>query len=69
MKTPEQVIEAAKGLGTKVVFERRFNGYDVFSVFTPSETEPTAPTGLPTVILFKDGEAKVVSGIDALDWL
>lgn len=69
MKTPIQVIEAAKGLGTKVVFERKLKGYDVYSVFTPSDTEPTTPTGLPTLILFKDGKAKTVCGVEALDWL
>jgi len=69
MDIPEKVIAASKGLGTKVVFEHHLNGYDVFSVFTPSETEPPSPTGLPTLILFKDGATKVVNGIEALDWL
>lgn len=69
MKTPKQVIEAAKGLGTKVVFEHKLKGYDVYSVFTQSDTEPITPTGLPTLILFKDGKAKTVCGVEALDWL
>lgn len=69
METPKQVIEAAKGLGTKIVFEHHLNGYDVFSVFTPSNSNPPTPTGLPVVILFKDGETKIISGIKALDWI
>lgn len=69
MKTPKQVIEAAKGIGTKVVFEHNLKGYAVFSVTTPSDTDPPTPTGLPIVILFDGDNAKVVGGIDALDWL
>ena len=69
MKTPKQVIEAAKGLGTKIAYERHLNGFDVFSVFTPSNSNPPTPTGLPVVILFKDGETKIISGVKALDWI
>ena len=69
MMNAKQVIEAAKGLGTKIEFEHRLDGFDVFSVFTPSSSNPTTPTGLPVVVLFKDGETKVISGIKALDWL
>ena len=69
MRIPKQVIEAAKGYGTKIVFEHRINGFDVYSVFTPSSSNPPAPTGLPVVILFKNGETRVVHGIEALDWI
>lgn len=69
MKTPKQVIEAAKGIGTKVVFEHNLKGYAVYSVTTPSDTDPPTPTGLPIVILFDGDNAKVVGGIAALDWL
>ena len=69
MKTPKQVIEAAKEIGTKVVFEHNLKGYAVFSVTTPSDTDPPTPTGLPIVILFDGDNAKVVGGIAALDWL
>ena len=51
MRIPKQVIEAAKGYGTKIVFEHRINGFGVYSV------------------LFKNGETRVVHGIEALDWI
>ncbi|MBQ6307241.1 MAG: hypothetical protein IJK78_11805 [Bacteroidales bacterium] len=69
METPKQVIEASKGLGKCVEYDHSANGYDVYVVYTPSKADPPTPTGLPVVILFKDGKAQAVTGVKALDWL
>ncbi|MBQ6086140.1 MAG: hypothetical protein IJK94_06625 [Bacteroidaceae bacterium] len=69
-KIPEQVKEAAKGLGTEIVFEHRKRGYNVYSVGMPcKEGEIMPPTGLPKLILFKDNTARIVVGDDSFDWI
>lgn len=58
------------GLGTEIVFEHKRNGYDVYSVGMPhKEGELVPPTGLPVLVLYRDGTAKVIAGAEALDWL
>lgn len=67
---PKAVIEAAKGLGTEIVFEHRKNGYDVYSVGYPcKEGEIMPPTGLPKLVLFKNNTARIVVGVGSFDWL
>ena len=65
---PNEVIELAKNIGTKIEFVRNVDGYDVYSVYTPSEDFPT-PTGLPDVIIYKEGKAKWICGVESFDWL
>ncbi len=66
---PKIVKDMAKNVGTKIDFVRNVDGYDVYNVYTPSNSDPPEPTGLPCVIIYKDGEAKWVCGFDAFDWL
>ena len=67
---PIQVKEAAKRLGTEIVFEHRKRGFDVYSVGLPcKEGEIPAPTGYPKLILFNEKSVRLVAGPEALDWL
>ena len=67
---PKAVIEAAKGLGEKIVFQHSKKGYAVFIVCTPREEGGIVlPTGYPRVILYKKNEVKVIASSDSLDWL
>ena len=69
-KIPKAVIEAAKGLGTEIVFEHRKRGYDVYSVgMKCKEDEIILPTGLPNLILFKDNIVRTIAGVESFDWL
>ena len=67
---PKAVIEAAKGLGTEIVYKYRRNGYDVFSVRMPlKEGEIMPPTGFPRLVVYKNNSATIVDGPESLDWL
>lgn len=70
VEIPQQVKEAAEGMGTVITYVHRLKGYDVYSVGTPrDENGDRPPTGLPMVVLFKDGKATPVVGVDAFKWL
>ena len=67
---PRLVKQAAKGLGTEIVFEYKKDGYEVYSVGMPCEDgEIPAPTGYPTLILYKDNSTRLIVGPESLDWL
>lgn len=70
MNIPAQVKEAAKPLGTVITFKHTKSGYSVYSVGTPrDENGDRPPTGLPMVVLFKEGKATPVVGVEAFKWL
>jgi len=67
---PIQVKEAAKDIGTEIVFEHRKHGFDVYSIGVPcKDGEIPAPTGYPKLILFKGSTTRIVAGPEALEWL
>lgn len=67
---PDQVKEAAEGMGAEITFIHVKQGYSVYSVGTPrDENGDSPPTGLPMVVLFKDGKATQVVGHDSFKWL
>ncbi|MBR1798303.1 MAG: hypothetical protein IJ761_00175 [Bacteroidales bacterium] len=70
MEIPEQVREAAVGLGTEIAYLHQRKGYAVYSVGMPHKKGVlTCPTGLPTVVIFKAGKARAVAGSEVFDWL
>lgn len=70
IEIPQQVKKAAEGMGTVITYVHRLKGYDVYSVGTPrDENGDRPPTGLPMVVLFKDGNATSIDGYDAFKWL
>ena len=70
IEIPQQVKEAAEGMGTVITYVHHLKGYDVYGVGTPrDENGDRPPTGLPMAVLFKDGKATPVVGVDAFKWL
>lgn len=70
VEIPQQVKEAAERLGTVITYVHRLKGYDVYSVgMPPDENGEIQPTGLPTLVLYKSGNARIVGGIESFNWL
>lgn len=66
---PKQVLEIAERIGTNIRHVRNKKGYEIFNVFTPNKTKPPTPTGIPTIIIFKNDEATIISGSDVFKWI
>ena len=70
VEIPQQVKEAAERLGTVITYVHRLKGYDVYSVgMPPDEKGEIQPTGLPTLVLYKSGNARIVGGMESFNWL
>ena len=72
MNIPEEVKELAKRKNKTPVFVGIVDGAQVYRTapsFDVPPDQPYPPTGLPSYIVFKDGKATNVYGLDALDLL
>ena len=63
-------IPPVEMLGTVITYVHRLKGYDVYSVgMPPDENGEIQPTGLPTLVLYKSGNARIVGGMESFNWL
>ncbi len=70
MNIPKIVAETAEKNGYDLVeYLGTYKGADAFYVGVKSDEETPCPTGLPSAILFKDGVAEFVSGLESLELL
>lgn len=69
MKTPKQVEAIANKYNRQAEYIHNIDGFEVFSLVNPGEDDTPAPTGLPFIVIFKDGVARIIDGNDAFDWL
>lgn len=71
-KIPQAVIRKAALLGSRPIFlgtTAEADVYNTTNLVEPDNDGVTPPTGLPTLIVYKDGVASYVSGLDAFDLL
>lgn len=70
MEIPKIIQETAKKYGCdRCSFLGIREGAQAFVIGHSYEGKEPPPTGLPTVLLLRDGNVSVVSGIEALDLL
>ena len=70
MNIPKIIQETAKKYGyDRCSFLGMREGAQAFVIGHSYEEKEPPPTGLPTVLLFRDGKVSVISGIEALDLL
>ena len=71
-KIPKAVYDRAARIGSDPVFLGTDNGADVYQTagqVERGEDGTTPPTGLPSLIVYKNGKVTEVDGLDALDLL
>lgn len=67
---PQAVTQAAKSQGfNKVSYKGEYEGSSVYSVGCVRDDGQVVPTGLPTIILFKNNNAKMICGMESFDIL
>lgn len=68
MKVPEIIQEKAKELGYETcAFIGWKKGAQAFQLGHGFREEEPPPTGLPVVLLLRDGKITIVGGLEALD--